>query len=314
MTMSAQVARVRTGVALVLAAVACFAALDTATKLIALSVPALMLIWFRYSFQALLTLGVLLPRQGTRLFLTRHPGLQLLRGVLLVFSSLITFFSLKHLPVGEFTAVVMLTPLLITVVASLAMGQGRVSALRWALLLGGLIGALLVIRPGGELFQPASLLPLLMMGAMTAFQLLTSRLAQLEPIGTTHFYTGLFGAVVGSVALPWVWQTPDSATTWWVLLLVCVFSSLGHLFLILAYDRAPAVELTPFLYFQIGFAMLGGWWMFDHMPDLLAWLGMAVIAVCGVLGTWFSARENRRRQQPVASGDSVAETWAEVAP
>jgi drug/metabolite transporter (DMT)-like permease len=63
--------------------------------------------------------------------------------------------------------------------------------------------------------------------------------------------------------------------------------------LILAYGRAPAATLTPYMYAQIGFAVLGGWWVFDHLPDQWTVVGMTMVALCGALGAWLSVHESR---------------------
>ena len=96
--------------------------------------------WFRYMFQMTITAAVLLPRRGRSLFQTRHPWLQVLRGVSLVVSTSLAFLSLRYMPVAEFTAILTLTPMVITLVSVRAMGE-RVSWLRWLLLAGGLVGA-----------------------------------------------------------------------------------------------------------------------------------------------------------------------------
>lgn len=268
---------------LLIVALACFAALDTTTKLISHAVPLAMAIWFRYLFQALATGLALLPRRGRGLLRTRKPGLQFLRGLLLVSSSMIAFLSLRVMPVGEYTAVIMLTPLVITVLAAISLGEA-VSPLRWALVGGGFVGAMVVIRPGGEAFSWALLLPLLLVASNAAFQVITSKLARTEDAGTMHFYTGCVGAVFATLALPFGWQ-PLEPGHWAVLGLLGVFSTLGHYLLILAYGRAPASELTPLLYLQIGFAMLFGWLVFGHAPDRWAVAGVALIALCGAAGT-----------------------------
>jgi drug/metabolite transporter (DMT)-like permease len=86
------------GIALVIAAVACFATLDTTTKVVSVSVPQLMGLWFRYFFQAVATTAVVLPLRGWRSLRTAHPKFQLLRGLLLLTSSLFAFLSLKYMP------------------------------------------------------------------------------------------------------------------------------------------------------------------------------------------------------------------------
>jgi drug/metabolite transporter (DMT)-like permease len=144
--------RVLAGIVFAVTAVACFATLDTTTKYVSTSVPVLMALWFRYAFQALATTLVVLPVRGLRGLRTEHPRFQFLRGFLLFVTSLFAFFSLKYMPVGEFTAIVMITPLVITLLAITSLGE-RVSPLRWALVSGGFTGTLIIIRPGGEAFD-----------------------------------------------------------------------------------------------------------------------------------------------------------------
>ena len=280
------------GIGLLVAAVACFAVLDTTTKIISLSVPVLMAVWFRYAFQAVATTVTMLPSRGLRLFRTAHPKFQCLRGVLLLTTSMFAFFSLKHMPVGEFTAIVMITPLVITLLASLTLGE-RVSMLRWALVIGGFVGTLIIIRPGGSQFSWATLLPLGLVVSHAWFQILTSRLARTEDPVTMHFYSGWVGTLLTSLALPLAWTSLDSWTLWAGLALIGLMGTVGHFMMILAYARAPVSTLTPFLYAQIGFAMLGGWLAFSHVPDDLSLLGMGMIAVCGATGAWLAVRESR---------------------
>lgn len=282
------------GIALSVAAVACFATLDTTTKYITMTVPVLMALWFRYVLQAVLTTAVMLPLYGRDLLRTAHPKYQLLRGVLLLLSSLLAFLSLKYMPVGEFTAIVMITPLAITVLAATTLGE-KISLLRWILVTGGFAGTLLIIRPGGEVFGWSMLLPLTLVGTNAWFQILTSRLARTEKSETMHFYTGWVGALLASIALPFVWTMPENWGQWLGLFLMGVMATVGHFLLILAYSRAPAATLTPFFYAQIGFAMLGGWLLFSHVPDQWSTMGIALIAVCGAAGAWLTMRESRIR-------------------
>jgi drug/metabolite transporter (DMT)-like permease len=249
-------------------------------------------------FQVGFTALTVLPRRGTALLKTQRPGLQLLRGLSLLSLSVLAFFSLQVMPVGEFTAIVMLTPLLITLLATLTLGE-RIPALRWLLLAGGMVGALVVIRPKGEAHDLgwAALLPFGLVLSNAVFQLITSRLARTEDPATTQFYTGLTGAVLTSVLLPWSWQTLTPAG-WALLVLLGALSTSGHFLLILGYMRAGAATLTPFLYFQIIFATLVGWLWFGHAPDAATLGGIAIITSCGVLGTWLSSRE---RPAPVAA-------------
>jgi len=286
------------GVALAVSACACFGVLDTTTKFVSVSVPLLMALWFRYAFQAIATTIAVIPLRGTSVLRTLHPKFQCLRGVLLLTSSLLAFASLKYMPVGEFTAIVMITPLAITVLAATVLKE-RVSLMRWVLVAGGFAGTLVIIRPGGGAFHWASLLPLALVVTNAWFQVLTSKLARTEDPMTMHLYTGWVGTLIASLALPFVWT---ALPAWWLWACLCfmgLMGTVGHFFLILAYQRAPAATLTPYLYSQIAFATLGGWLVFSHMPDGLALVGMATIAVCGAAGAWLTVRESRVVLQPV---------------
>lgn len=295
------------GIAFIVIAVLCFGSLDTTTKLAAGVVPVAMAMWVRYLVQTTVTAAVLLPARGTALFRTRRPMMQFVRGLMLLTCSVIAFVSLRHMHVGEFTAIVMLTPLLLTVVAAWALRE-TVSWLRWACVIGGFVGTVVVIRPGRELFQLATLLPLLLVAANTAFQILTSRLAKTDDPGTMHFYTGLVGLVLTTLALPLVWQALP-LRLWGVIALIGALGTLGHFLLIVAYTRTPVAVLTPYLYLQIAFAALGGWIVFAHVPDAWSLAGIALIAVCGVFGTWLTGREalaNARRDPAESSIVAIA--------
>jgi len=288
------------GIAFVVGASACFAVLDTTTKYISAWVPLLMALWFRYAFQAVATTLVILPIRGMRVLRTRHLPFQCLRGVLLLASSLFAFASLKYMPVGEFTAIVMISPLAITVLAATVLKE-KVSGLRWLLVAGGFIGTLVIIRPGGEAFTWASLLPLALVGTNAWFQVLTSQMARTEDPVTMHLYTGWVGTLIASLALPFVWTQITAAWLWLALGLMGVMATVGHFMLILAYQRAPAATLTPYLYAQIAFAMLGGLVVFKHVPDGWSMVGMVTIAVCGAAGAWLTVRERRPQPEPSAA-------------
>lgn len=279
-----------TGILCAVTAMACFATLDTTNKILVTGVPLLMILWVRYMFQAVATTAVMLPKRGLAIFSTRHLGLQVLRGLLLVACSLLAFMSLQRMPVAEFTAIGMLTPLAVTLLARFFMHE-HVSPLRWLFVTGGMVGALLIVRPGGSMSPEDAWLPLIMVMAYASFQTLTSHMAKTENPMTLHFYTGLVGAVLASVLVPGWWTTELSAMQWLQLCIVGTMGTLGHYLLILAFAKAPAVTITPFLYSGIAFATLGGWLVFSHIPDRVAVFGMLLIALCGLGAGWLSQRE-----------------------
>ena len=282
-----RLSRDQQGILLVILAMACFTGVDGMVKYLGALLPLVVAMWFRYMFQMTITAAVLLPRRGRTLFQTRHPWLQAMRGVSLAVSTSLAFLSLRYMPVAEFTAILTLTPMVITLVSVRAMGE-RVSRLRWLLLAGGLVGALMVIQPDKHDFEWVMLLPLALVLVSTGFQLLTSYLMRHDDPGTTHFLTGLVATLLASLALPFFWETPVGTSLWVMVCLLGVVSTLGHYLMILAYSLASPATLTSYLYFQIAFATLAGWLVFSQVPDRWSLLGIAMIAVCGVANSWLA--------------------------
>ncbi|MBX3618674.1 MAG: DMT family transporter [Rhizobacter sp.] len=291
----------------------CFATLDTTAKYLGQTLPVIVGLFARYALQALI-MGVWLAvhwlRGGGNLFRTAHPRFQTLRGSLLLATSALLFFGIPHMPVAEFTSVGMLTPVIVTVLAATFLHE-HVSPLRAALVVGGFIGALIVVRPGSGLFGWVACIPLVMALIYAGFQLLTRRLSHLEHPLTTHFYTGLVGTVVvGLVALAFepvlAWSALRAAppSIWALLVLAGCMGTAGHLCLILALGVAPMPVLMPFTYLQIAFASFAGWVAFRHVPDGWAFVGMAVVAACGAASVWLNLRESAAAQR-IAPSDSA---------
>ena len=288
------------GIGFVILSVACFAILDTTTKHISASVPILLALWFRYLIQALFSTVFFLPKRGMSLFKTEHPKFQMVRGALLFGSSLCAFFGLKYLPVGEFTAIASITPLVVTLMGALSLGE-KVRKLRWALVLGAFAGTIVIVRPGSQHFDWVLIFPLVLILTNSGFQLLTSRMARTEDPVTMNVLTGWVGTALGAFLLPFVWELPTEWFVWAQLLLMGSFATVGHYLLILAFSKAPATVLTPYFYTQIVFAMLGGWLIFDHMPDHWTLVGIGVVTLCGALGAWLTVRESRVQIMPLES-------------
>ncbi|MBL8331263.1 MAG: DMT family transporter [Rubrivivax sp.] len=310
--MLASPAQLGLGIAWMLAAVSCFAAMDTTVRHLGAAVPVLMLLILRYLTQALLMAPVLaLSGLGFR---SPRPGFQLMRGLLLLACSAITFIGLRYMPVAEYTAIAMLTPVLVTVLSVLLFKE-RISALRWALVLGAFAGALIIIRPGSGAFGWVVLWPLAGSFAYAGFQLITSHYAARENPFVTHFWTGAVGAAavlpawpLGAVDVPALWLALD-ARVQALIVLVGLLGTFGHLLLILAFGRAPASRLMPFLYLQIAMAVLLGWWALGHVPDAWAWIGMGVIAACGAATAVLNLRSaaGSRREVSAVAADTTAD-------
>ena len=277
-----------------LVAVFLFAAMDTSIRAAGAHIPPLILLALRYGVQAGAMALWIAGHRGLS-FRAAHPRFQALRGTLLLTSSVANFFGLQHLPVPEFTAVLMLTPVLVTLLSALFLKEA-VAPARWLLVAISLTGALIVLRPGSGLFGWAALYPLAGAMAYASFQVLTTRMAHLDPPLVTHFWTGFTGT---ALVLPAVLALLPSYAAqlaavppgpWMLALFIAACGSFGHLLLVLAYRQASAAALAPLTYGQIAFAVLLSWFVFDRLPDDPAFVGMLLIAGSGVVSAWLNLR------------------------
>lgn len=278
-----------------MAAMSCFAVLDTSTKVVTSKVPLMMALWVLFCVQTLATTGYVLVARGLGSVKTTRFRLHVLRGILLLAVQLLAFFSLKYLPVGEFTALAMTTPLLVTLLATRFLGE-HVSVFRLLLVCGGLVGTLVIVRPGSSTFGWAVLLPLALVLVNSVYQLLASKMARTEDAVTTLFYTSITALFLASLPLAWVWEPVPSLGLWAGLILMGMAAAAGNLLFILAFERAAAAALMPYMYLQIGLGILGGWLVFDHVPDSWALAGMGLVAACGMGGALLTVQEARMRQ------------------
>ena len=301
------------GIVLVIAAASCFAVMDTTVRFVGAFFSVALVLFSRYALHAAI-MTVWIAASPDKSFRTANPMFQIARGALLAFASAMAFAALRRMPVAEFTAIVMLTPLIATLFAR-AWLKERVSPLRWTLVAGGFIGALMVVRPGSGLIGWAALLPLAAAFANAAFQIMTSRYAPQENPFTTNFYTGATGMTIAlpillaSVADPLDVLAAAPVLQLGALAAVALLGTTGHLLLIMALGKAPAATLMPFQYAQLAVAALAGFAVFGVVPDGWGWLGMAVIAGCGAASAWLNLRSAADKQRPVSAvqADTIAD-------
>jgi drug/metabolite transporter (DMT)-like permease len=279
------------GIGLIVSAVFMFSSMDTVVKYMLRSYPLPPLIWARYAVHMLFMLVLLWPRMGVQLIRTSRPGLQILRGLLLVISTTFFYLSLTFLPLAEAAAISFVGPVLVTALSGPMLGE-RVTTRQWLAVTLGFIGVLIIIRPGGGLLKPTAIFPLCTALAFSFYQIMTRKLAGREHPLTTLFYTALVGAAVTSLVLPFTWQTP---TLWQTPLIVVigVLGGFGHFLLIRAVDHASPTTLAPFVYVQLIWSTTLAYLAFGDFPSPGSLLGMLVIIAAGLLAVdW---RRMRRR-------------------
>lgn len=272
------------GILLILAAGLLLASQDALSKSLTAVYPVLLVVWLRYLSQSVLMLALFAPRMGLNLLRTQRPWLQLVRGLSLVAITLLFYSALRFIPLGEATAVIFLAPLVVIVLSATWLKE-HISRGLWLSVGVGLLGVLLIVRPGGALFTPAILLPLGAAFCFGLYQLLTRRLSATDHPATSNFLSALVGTLSVSVLLPWFWQTP-TLVDGLLMATLGATAMTGHMLLTHAYRFGSAASLAPFTYVQIVTATLLGMLFFDHTPDLWAILGMAVIILSGAALAW----------------------------
>jgi drug/metabolite transporter (DMT)-like permease len=276
-------------VLLIVGAVACFTLLDGIVKYLTAYYPISLLVWARYVVQAVAMVVWLAPRMGSRLIRTRQPRLQLARGAILIASSVCFVNALRRMPLAEATAINYTTPTIVILLA-VAVLKERMTPPRWAFVVAGLAGMLLIVRPGTAILGAGAGYALAAALCYAAFQILTRTLAAEDP-RVTLFYPALVGSVLMTLTLPFVaWPIEVAWPHVALVLLTGALGTVGHFLFILAFQRAPASGLTPFTYLQIVFATLFGWAVFEQFPDSAALAGMAIIGGSGLLLAWHERR------------------------
>ncbi len=267
------------GAALLVLATALFAAMDAIGKGLMQRHDPFQVVWARYAAQAVIVLIVISPRLH-RVARTRHFGLQAIRSALLFMATLCGFFAFSVMPLADATAIFQTAPLAITALAALLLRE-PVGPRRWAGVAAGFLGALIIVRPGADVFQPAALLPMLGALFFAGYSIATRFLGRDESYWTTFLYTAALGALIASAFVPLVWVTPTWADAG-LMLLMGAIGSVGQFLLIVAFNTAAASAIAPFTYAGLIFATLWGYLFFGDAPDGWTATGAAVIVGSGV--------------------------------
>jgi drug/metabolite transporter (DMT)-like permease len=287
------------GIVLMLLAGACFTVLDATAKYLVATVPVLMVLWVRYVMQAVLSSALMAAAGQHTIVRTRHPWLQAFRGLLLLASSLMAVFSLKYMPLAEFTAVVMITPVVVSLFSVFVFGE-RLGPVGWGLLVASFAGTLLIVKPAGSFYGWAALFPFACTVLAAMYQLVSARLGRTDPPTTTHLLSVWIAAGVATLGAPVAWSPVSDPAVWAWMCLMGLMGALGHLLLAHAYRHASALMLAPFHYATLIWAVLVGWLVFDHTSDPWAWAGIGLIVSCGLLKTRLQAQALRRAMSPAA--------------
>lgn len=289
-------------------AVFCFSVNDMAIKFMSGDYALHQVVLLRALIGLTVLLAVLLPLSGGFAGLkTRRLGLHLARGGCVVFANMSFFLGLAALPLAEGVAIFFVSPLIISVFSVIFLGE-RVGPRRWAAIAVGLVGVLVVLRPGTEVFQLAALCPIAAAFGYASLHMLTRYIGRTESALAMSFYiqvtfimvSAVMGiaagdgryAGTGNASLDFLlreWVVP-SAQDWAVLVAIGVTSAFGGFFISQAYRTAQASVVAPFEYVAIPLSVAWGILVFGEWPDTVALLGIALIAGSGLFMVWREAR------------------------
>ena len=197
------------------------------------------------------------------------------------------FWGISNIGLAEATAIMDISPVLITLGAVLFLGE-RIGIRRVFGIIGALIGALIVIRPGSDVFSVYALFPLGAAICYSGYNIITRFVGAREDPWTSLFYTALFGALVFSAVVPFYWQ-PLSIVSLTLMIVLSCLATLAQWLLIKALSLGEASLLAPVGYIALIFATLWGYLLFGDLPDQWTVIGAMVIVASGVY-VWYRER------------------------
>ena len=272
--------------AISLSVLACFllAGMDNLGKILMREgLPAIQVVWARYSFHTLLVLLVLLPQRDVLFKRSAHPWIQFFRGLSLLAMTLCAYNAFKHAPIGEATAIMLLAPLIVTLLAGLLLKE-NVLWWHWLAALLGFSGVIAITQPGIENTNPYLYLALVAAVFYAFYLLMTRYLRGRDHNLKTLLNATLIGSVVMSLVVLPYWQSP-TVEQWLILISLGVLGALGHFCIIKAYNFGDASSLSPLLNTQIFAAALFSSFIFDD-PLTTGFMIGALFIISGAIVLW----------------------------
>lgn len=269
------------GILYMVAATFLFAIMDVVSKLLAHSYPPVEVVAARYFVQTVLMFVFLAPTQGMSMLRSQRPRLQIVRGALLCLASLLFVASLAVMPIAEAAAIGSSAPLMV-VLLSIPFLRERVGTPSRVAVGVGFVGALIIIRPGAEIFTWAALLPLFSAMCGASYQVLTRKVSGIDGTITSLFYPAIVGMVLLGCVVPFVWVAPRSVLDGLFMLCIGAAATGGHFLMIRSFTHAPASIASSITYTQLIFSMISGYLVFGQFPDGWSLAGMVVVVLAGL--------------------------------
>ena len=276
----------RKGILLLLLAIATFSTMDAVAKVLVDRYPATQIVWIRF-FGQLIAVVLILRHRLFAQVRTAYPVMHFFRSLFQFGATMFFFLSLTHIGLTEATAIADINPMLITLGAALFLGEALTRARVVGVVVSAL-GALIVIRPGSDVFTLSAILPLFCALSYAASALLTRVVGPNESPWASMFYASVFGSIAAGLAMPQIWVViaPQDLG---LFVLVGILGTAAQLALIRAYSVAEAAAIAPYSYAGILFASTYSFLFFGTLPDEITILGIVVIVGSG-LYVWYNEK------------------------
>ena len=264
---------------LILTTILLFSMMDATAKLLLQTYPSNQVVWARYMSQTVVSILVLSPILH-KVLVTNNLKLQLLRSTFLFFATYFFFMSLKYMQLVQVNAIFQVSPIFVTILSAIVLKE-YVDIQKWGGGIVGMLGALIIIRPGSDVFSITMFFPAIAALCYASFVISTRYLSQGEAAGTSYIYSSLIGSILASILVIPSW-TPINTEDLFVFSSFGLLGALGHILLIYAFRMSEASFLAPFIYMNLVYGSLWGFFLFDEIPSFFTISGAAVIVSSGI--------------------------------
>ncbi len=302
------------GILCLVAALAFLTVSDSIIKWLSSGLPLHEIMLFRGLFAMILVFVFIHLEGGLQTLKTRRPVLHFVRGSMLVLANMFFFLGLAVMPLAETVSLFYTAPLFICMLSQPVLGE-KVGLLRWLVIIAGLIGVVIMLRPGSEVFRSVSLLPVLAALSYAVMTMMTRKLGMHEKASALTFYIQLAFIVISSVVglaigdgrfdtydseaigfLLRAWSWPD-LTQLQLLLLCGVMVSFGGYLISQAYRLGEAAAVAPFEYASLPFALMVGFYLWGDWPDWISFIGSGLLIFSGLLVFYLENRTHKKLPQ-----------------
>ena len=260
--------------------------MDAIAKHLSLTMDVFQITWARYFFTVVFTLSLMVLFYRETLVWSKRPKLQLVRGIILAFSTLCFFYSISVISLPKALTLAFVAPITCTALSPFFLSE-KVGIRRWSAVLVGFLGTLIVIRPGFIDVNLATLAALACGICYGFYLVITRKLSVSDNSLLTLLFTGVVGLALISLFMPSVWVNP-TPKEWIMMAIIGLIASVAHLFIILSLKYADASKLAPLGYTEIITNIIISYYFFHELPDNWTYLGLFIIVLSGL---YISRRE-----------------------